>query len=61
MASEQKKRNMKHGAIIGAIVGVAVFAITYSMNESLVYLIFIPIAAAMGWAIPYTRVEDDDD
>ncbi|MDR0309556.1 MAG: hypothetical protein LBH88_02205 [Candidatus Methanoplasma sp.] len=61
MVSEKKKRNMKHGAIIGAVVGVAVFAATYTVNNSLVYLIFIPLAALMGWATQYVKDEDVED
>ncbi|AIZ56392.1 hypothetical protein Mpt1_c05000 [Candidatus Methanoplasma termitum] len=58
MASERKQKNMRYGLIIGAVVGVAIFAATYTVNNNLVYLIFIPIAAAMGWATQY--VKDDD-
>ncbi|MDR2698591.1 MAG: hypothetical protein LBB30_02800 [Candidatus Methanoplasma sp.] len=60
MFSERKRRQMKYGAVIGAVVGVAIFAATYSMNNSLVYLFFIPIAAAMGWATQYVKEEDED-
>ena len=52
---------MKYSAIIGAVVGVAVFAVTYMVNPNLIYIIFIPIAAAMGWAIQYTKYEEPDD
>lgn len=61
VVSERKKANMKYGAIIGAVVGVAIFAMTYTINNTLVYLMFIPIAAAMGWAIQYVRDEDVDE
>jgi hypothetical protein len=61
MVSARKKTNMKYGAIIGAVVGVAVFAATYTVNNSLVYLMFIPIAAAMGWATQYVKDEDVED
>ena len=60
MASEKKKANMKYGLIIGAAVGVALFFATYSINNSLAYLMFIPIAAAMGWATQYVKDEDVD-
>ena len=58
MVSEKKKANMKYGAIVGVVVGVALFVATYSINNSLAYLIFIPIAAAMGWATQYVKDED---
>ena len=58
MVSEKKKANMKYGVIIGAVVGVALFVATYSVNNSWAYLIFIPIAAAMGWATQYVKDED---
>jgi uncharacterized membrane protein YgaE (UPF0421/DUF939 family) len=58
MVSERKKTQMKYGAIIGAVVGVGIFALTYTLNPNLTYIIFIPIAAAMGWATQY--VKDDD-
>jgi len=58
MFSEKKKANMRYGAIIGTAVGVAIFAMTYTVNPTLFYIVFIPIAAAMGWAIQYVRDED---
>jgi len=61
MVSDRKKTNMKHGAIIGAVVGVAIFALTYTLNNNFLYLIFIPIAAAMGWAMQYVKYEDPED
>ena len=59
--SAKKKTNMKYGLVIGAIVGVAIFALVYTMNPSLIYLFFIPIAAAMGWAMQYVQDEDTGD
>jgi cytosine/uracil/thiamine/allantoin permease len=41
---------MKHGLIIGTAVGVALFAFMYVNNNSLIYLIMIPIGAVMGAA-----------
>jgi len=61
MVSERKRKNMKYGAIIGAVVGVAIFVATYTVNNTLFYIIFIPIAAAMGWALQYVKDEDPDD
>jgi hypothetical protein len=61
MVSERKQKNMRYGAVIGAVVGVAIFAATYAVNNTLVYLIFIPIAAGMGWAVQYVRDDDTDD
>jgi len=61
MDPERKRTNMKHGAIIGAAVGVAIFVMAFTMNPSWMHLIYIPIAAAMGWGIQYTRVDDPDD
>jgi len=61
MVSERKKTNMKYGAIIGAVVGVAVFAATFTANNNWAYLMFIPIAAAMGWATQYVKDEDIED
>ncbi|MCL2032557.1 MAG: hypothetical protein FWH45_01395 [Methanomassiliicoccaceae archaeon] len=61
MVSERKKTNMKYGAIIGAAVGVAIFALTYTLNPSWAYLMFIPLAAAMGWGIQYVKDENIDD
>jgi len=59
--SERKQKNMKYGAILGAVVGVALFAMLYTMNNNLMYVMFIPIAAAMGWATQYVKDEDVDD
>jgi hypothetical protein len=61
MTSERKKKQMKYAAIIGAVVGVGIFIVTYSINPSLTYLIFIPIAAAMGWATQYVKLENPDE
>jgi hypothetical protein len=61
MVSERKKTNMKYGAIVGAVVGVAIFAMTYTMNNNLAYLLFIPLAAAMGWGIQYVKDEDTEE
>ena len=52
---------MIYGAIIGGVVGVAVFAATFSANENWIYLMFIPIAAAMGLATQYVKDEDRED
>lgn len=60
MVSAKKKANMKYGAIIGAVVGVAVFGAAYSVNNTWAYLMFIPIAALMGWATQYVKDEDPD-
>jgi hypothetical protein len=55
MVSEKKKTQMKYGAIIGAVVGVGIFALTFTLNPNWAYLAFIPIAAAMGWATQYVK------
>jgi drug/metabolite transporter (DMT)-like permease len=52
---------MKYGAIIGAVVGVAIFVLTYTINNNPIYLIFIPIAAGMGWAMQYVKDEGPED
>ncbi|MDL2241969.1 hypothetical protein LJB91_03585 [Bacteroidales bacterium OttesenSCG-928-L03] len=61
MVSAKKQANMKYGAIIGGVVGVALFAMLYTMNNSLAYLLFIPLAAAMGWATQYVKDEDPEE
>ncbi|MCL2317818.1 MAG: hypothetical protein FWC44_02005 [Methanomassiliicoccaceae archaeon] len=60
MVSEYKKKKMKYGAIIGAAVGTGIFIAAYMMNPSFVYILFIPIGAAMGWATQYVKDEDFD-
>jgi 4-hydroxybenzoate polyprenyltransferase len=60
MASEIKKKRMKQGLIIGAAVGVALFVMAYTMNPSLIYLFFIPLAALMGWGMQYVKEENVD-
>ncbi|MCL1811671.1 MAG: hypothetical protein FWG41_05605 [Methanomassiliicoccaceae archaeon] len=60
MVSERKKTQMKYGAIIGAAVGVGIFALTFTMNPNLAYIAFIPLAAAMGWATQYVKVEEEE-
>jgi len=61
VVSERKKANMMYGAIVGTVVGVAVFAATFSLNPSWGYLVFIPLAAAIGWATQYVKDENVDD
>jgi len=61
MTSKRKKTNMKYGAIIGAVVGVALFAMLYTMVENISYIIFIPLTAAMGWTSQYVKDDDFDD
>jgi len=58
--SERKRKNMKYGAIIGAVTGIALFAMLYTVNNNLMYVMFIPFAAAMGWATQYVKDEEDD-
>ncbi|MDR3074436.1 MAG: hypothetical protein LBU30_00145 [Candidatus Methanoplasma sp.] len=60
MVSARKKANMKYGAAIGAAVGVALFAMIYTINNSWSYLLFIPLAAAMGWATQYVKDEESE-
>jgi len=60
MVSELKKTRMKQGAVIGAMVGVAIFVMTYMLNPSLIYLFFIPLAALMGVAMQYVKLEEDE-
>jgi hypothetical protein len=50
---------MKHGGIIGAIVGVALFGVGYASYDSFVYLIFIPIAGLMGYYAPALLAGDE--
>lgn len=51
---------MKYGAVIGAVAGVALFAMLYTMNNNWAYLLFIPFAAAMGWAAQFVKDEEED-
>jgi hypothetical protein len=60
MVSERKKTQMKYGAIIGAVVGIGIFALTFTLNPNWTYLIFIPIAAAMGWATQFVKLDDQE-
>ncbi|MDR0791646.1 MAG: hypothetical protein LBE47_03795 [Methanomassiliicoccaceae archaeon] len=47
--SEQKKRRVKLGAILGAASGVLLAVALYLASDpNPVYLVFIPIAAALG-------------
>lgn len=61
MVSMRKKTNMKYGLIIGAVVGVALFAMLYTLNNSWSYLLFIPLAAAMGYATQYVKDDEFED
>ena len=47
--SEYKKRKLRTGLIIGAVSGAIIFSALYLFAaSSLVYLVFVPIGAAMG-------------
>ncbi|MDR1404255.1 MAG: hypothetical protein LBJ20_01615 [Candidatus Methanoplasma sp.] len=61
MISARKKTSMKYGAVFGTVAGVAIFAMAYTVNNSLAYLLFIPFAAAIGWVTQYVKDEDKDD
>lgn len=60
MTSDIKKRNMKHGAILGAVVGAALFGMFYTMSGNWSTAVIIPFAAIMGYAMQYVRDEPDD-
>ena len=57
--SFELQTRMKHGGIIGAIVGIALFGVGYASYGSLVYLIFIPIAGLMGYYAPALLAGDE--
>lgn len=57
--SAEKKKRMKYGAIIGAVVGLAIFGVAFVMANSPVYIFFIPFGAAMGWASQYVKLEEE--
>jgi len=56
MSSRERKRNMFHGALFGAISGAAVAAVLYFITvPNLSYIIFVPIGAIMGAAQLYLK------
>lgn len=57
--SERKRTNMRHGAILGAVVGVALFAMFYWMGGGVGSMLIIPFAAVMGFAMQYVKVEEE--
>ncbi|MDR3282790.1 MAG: hypothetical protein LBS92_04175 [Candidatus Methanoplasma sp.] len=50
---------MRHGAILGAVVGVALFAMFYWMGGGVGSMLIIPFAAVMGFAMQYVKVEEE--
>ncbi|MDR2845687.1 MAG: hypothetical protein LBV63_00230 [Candidatus Methanoplasma sp.] len=60
LTSDIKKRNMRHGAILGTAVGVALFAMFYSVSGGIGSVLIIPFAAVMGYAMQYVRDEPED-
>ena len=54
------RARMKQGGIIGAVAGVALFGVGYMAYDSLVYVIFIPIAAILGYYAPALLAGDED-
>ena len=61
MLSPRKKKNMLYAAIIGAVVGTALFAMLYTINNSVGYLVFIPLTSAMACASQYVKFEDPEE
>jgi len=56
--SEYKKRKLRTGLIVGAISGAILFSALYLFAASnLIYLIFVPIGAAMGAGQVYLTPE----
>ena len=51
---------MKQGAVIGAVVGIALFAVAYASWRSLFHVIFIPITAVIGYYTPKLLADPDD-
>ena len=50
---------MKQSAIIGAVAGLAIAGVGVMAYHSLIYLIFIPIGAVLGYYAPSLLAGDD--
>jgi hypothetical protein len=59
--SKEKKTNMKYGAAIGAVAGLAIFVAFYTMNPTVAYLFFIPFGALMGYASQYVKDDEEEE
>jgi len=59
--SPQKRVRVRQGAILGLVVGVFIFIFFFLVAGKLFYLMFIPIACAMGAAVQYVKDENEED
>lgn len=61
--SPQKRVRVRQGAILGLVVGIFIFIFFFLVAGKVFYLIFIPLACAMGAAVQYVKDDatDDDD
>ncbi|MDR3206298.1 MAG: hypothetical protein LBT41_04305 [Candidatus Methanoplasma sp.] len=59
MVSERKRTNIKHGTILGAVVGTALFAMLYWLSGNIGTVLIIPFSAVMGYAMQYVRDEEE--
>lgn len=59
--SSYKKNRVKQAGILGLVVGVFLFIFFYLTNPDLIYLVFIPLAGAMGAAVEFVRDEPKED
>lgn len=57
---EVLKRKMKIFGIAGLVIGVAIAGVAYMSYHNLFHLIFIPIAAAIGYYTPKLLVGPED-
>ncbi len=55
--SPEKRTRVRQGAIMGLIVGVFIFIFFFAVAQQWYYLMFIPIACAMGASVQF--VKDD--
>ena len=54
------RARMKQGAIIGFIVGIALFGVAFASWRSLFHVIFVPITTLIGYYTPKLLADPDD-
>ncbi len=59
--SPYKKRKIEYAAVIGGVVGLAIFAFCWAAAHSWTYLIFIFFGAAIAASTEWVRQGPDSD
>ena len=60
MDKEYVQARMKQGAIIGFVVGLALFGVAFASWRQVFHVVFIPITTLIGYYTPKLLADPDD-